>query len=112
MTEETTDKIQSMDETMVIDGQIRALTGLVTHLLCLSTIQVAIDRGDPNFVRVAKETEEMALEQTASLTEGDAPGVKAAAIKFQKEILKTVRQQMRKDVQILHGAAMNGNRRD
>ena len=49
MTEETADNIQSIEEVMVIlNGQIAALTGLITHLLCLSTMQVAVDTGDTN----------------------------------------------------------------
>ena len=104
MTEETTDNIQ--EEVMVMKIQIAALTGLITHLLCLSTMHVALDTGDTNFERVARDVEDLAFE-TASVIEDDAPAVVAEARRLQKEIFKTVRLQFKKAARIMKVTAMN-----
>ncbi len=111
MTEELADKIQSIEEVMVIiNGQIAALTGLTTHLLCLSTMRVALDRGDANFDRVARDMEEIATEQTTSVLRGDGPAIAAVAKRFQKEIFQTVTSQLKKEARILKVAALKGSR--
>ncbi len=108
MTVEINEKLQSLEEAIVImKGQIGALTGLVTHLLCLSTIEVAVNSGETDFARSARDTEALAFEQTASVIKGNAPGSVAEAKRFQKEIFKTVKSQMQHEVRILNMAALN-----
>ncbi len=67
-------------------------------------MQVAVDTGDANFERVARDMEEIAMKQTTPVIEADSPAV--AAIRFQKEIFKAVESQL-KEARILKVAAMN-----
>ncbi len=84
MTEETTKEKNSPEE-IAASGQRAALVGLITHLLCVSTVQVAVDQNDSNFVRVARDMEDAARTVNASLLEGDDPAVAAFAAKVQKD---------------------------
>ncbi len=66
MAEETTKKMETPED-IAMSGQHAALVGLITHLLCVSTIQVAVDQNESNFVRVAQNMEDAARTVTASL---------------------------------------------
>jgi len=110
MNEETTDELPTQQIMVIMGAHILALQGLITHLLCLSTIQMALARGDSNFSRVAKDVEDMAREQTIFLMEGATPEIVAVAMKFQKEIIDSVKLQMKNEVRILRGAEMHERR--
>jgi hypothetical protein len=108
MTLEIDEKLQSLEEAIVImKGQIGALTGLVTHLLCLSTFEIAVNTGETNVARSARDAEELAFEQTTSVIKGNVPGAVAEAKRFQREIFKTVKSQLEHEVRILKMAALN-----
>ena len=105
MTEEAINKSESADDIeVIIRGQIAALRVLVNHLLCLSTIRVALDRGDTNFIRVTREIEEIVRQQTASFLDGDYPPVAEVAKRLQKEIFDDVKSQMKKELRVLRVA--------
>jgi hypothetical protein len=112
VTEDRPKANQSTEELFAtMNGQIKALTGLTIHLLCLSTLQVAVSRGDPNFERVAEDLEDAAREQTASVTQGEPPEVVTVAKRVQIDILECVRAQIKKEARILRVAAKNHRQR-
>jgi hypothetical protein len=85
MTKGTDKKFETVEEIKnTINGQINALKGIVTHLLCLSAMHVAEDRGDENLIRVAKDLEKMIRDQTALVMKGQSAHAKSAAIWAQK----------------------------
>ncbi len=104
MTEETTKEKNSPEE-IAAGGERAALVGLITHLLCVSTIQVAVDQRESNLVRVARDMEDTARTVTASLLAGADPAVAAVAAKAQKEIFEKVKLQMKKEARLLRIAA-------
>jgi hypothetical protein len=108
MTEQTTEKFDAVQEIdATVTGQIIALKALVTHLLCLSTMNVALVKGDTNFARVAKDLEEGIREQIATVMTGQSSDSVSAAMRMQKEILETVMSQMKKETRLLRMAAKN-----
>ncbi len=105
MTKGTGEKFETVEEIKTtLTGQINALKGIVTHLLCLSAMHVSEDRGNENLARVAKDLEKMIRNPTAFVMKGQPAQAKSAAIWAQKEILETVRAQMQMGTRLLRMA--------
>lgn len=112
MTDEAAKTKQSIEELVVtIDGQLKALTGISIHLLCLSALQVAVASGNFDLDHVTHDQEDLVREQTDPLLKGDSPAVLTAAKKLQKQVFEVVAAQMKNEVRILKVAAGKNPRR-
>jgi len=103
MTKEKKSKTnQRMDELMIMmDGQIKALTGIATNLLCLSASEATVAKGDANYQQIAKTLEKAAWQKTKTMVAGEPSGVVAAAITLQKRMFQSVYAQMQKQAPML-----------
>jgi hypothetical protein len=102
MTKDTAEKFKTVEEIgATVTGQIGALKALVIHLLCTSTLNVALANADTDFAGVAAEFEEIIRKQIASAIKGQSPEAISAALRVQDEILAAVRSQMEKEARLL-----------
>ncbi len=98
------EKTMSKEE-IALRGQFAALEGLIVHLLCVTTMHVALGRNDLNVVRVARGMEDLANAITAEMLEGEDPAVVALVKSAQTRIFERVKKEVKEEVIMLKSTA-------